>query len=377
MTQVEVRLSELRSASGTLRQASYRLQLALDAVLPIIDQSLMDALPVSENAYLYQSHKAHLSTIPAQVTQFADNLEHAADDIALALDKQGEHKLNPDHIVHFYAPKKFDLKGKTTIGMLVGNQGVSEPDNRVTLTLDEYVSKRNQPLYDELKIKQSLLKDRQSALALLMNQRNEVSQDLTALRNRIISFDGTVSADNHPRITGLELQLKDLDQHIATTQGEIDSLQLDVDTMNQRLHRVAPSAGAELDAIIDLEGAQNPQWLKSSTFGCVSHIVDKMPLPNGIARDALLWDDAALELPQYGISWGDTPLEGSVLQMEPSHPYADNQYGHVLYVERVENGVVWVTDNLNPDEPVKLTDLTTVTSGSNMRYLYFPWNTKA
>jgi hypothetical protein len=47
-----------------------------------------------------------------------------------------------------------------------------------------------------------------------------------------------------------------------------------------------------------------------------------------------------------------------------------------MYVERVENGEVWITDNLHPN-PVKLSALTDQTSGPNMEYLYFPWQTHA
>jgi hypothetical protein len=172
-------------------------------------------------------------------------------------------------------------------------------------------------------------------------------------------------------------QLDALDGQIAGLETEISELQVDVNTITQRLERVAPTMGADLSEIVALEGARNPVWMQESTFGCVNHIVDKMPLPNGVPRDALLWDDAALELPQYGISWGDTPLEGSVLQLDPSHPYADDRYGHVMYVERVEGDTVWVTDNLNPTDPVRLQDLTSRLFGEDMRYLYFPWHTGA
>ena len=52
MSEVSVRLSELRNASEQLRQSAYRLQLAVDNVVPIIDQSILDALPASESALL-------------------------------------------------------------------------------------------------------------------------------------------------------------------------------------------------------------------------------------------------------------------------------------------------------------------------------------
>jgi len=375
MSEVNVRLTELRQASERLRQSAYRLQLAVDNVLPIVDQSLMDALPASENAVLYQAHKANISTMPAKITQFADNLTQAADDIASAVDNR---QTGQTTVIHFYAPKRVKIGRSTNTGALLSTNvgGISTPIQG-KMSLEMYVSKRNQALYDELKTTQSNLNDRSNALALLVNQRQLLMEDLTALKNRMLSFDGSVSIETHPRIESLQMQIDQLDTQIDSLQTEVHDLQVDVDQMTARLDRVAPAPGAELEAIIGLEGAENPQWMKNSTFGCVNHVVDKMPLPNGVPRDALLWDEAAKQLPQYGISWGDQPLEGSVLQLEPAHPYADDQYGHVLYVEQVDNGVVWVTDNNHPDEPVRLSDIMSKVEGDDMRYLYFPWHTKA
>ena len=376
MSEVSVRLTELRHASETLRQSASRLQLAVDSVVPIIDQSLLDALPSSEMALLYQSQKAKLATLPAMITQFAENLDHAAKDIESAVDSRSGS--NGIHVVHFYAPKRVKFGNGSAMASLIGTaNGDGVSSNTHKLSLEEYVSRRNQPLFDELQSKQSHLKDRSSALALLINQRQLVSEDLTALKNRMMSYEMSANVETHPRVMAMQTQLNDLDLQIETTQLDVDNLQLEVNHLTHRLDRVAPVSGAELEAIVGLENAENPQWMKNSTFGCVNHVVNKMPLPNGVPRDALLWDDAALKLPQYGISWGDTPLEGAVLQLDPSHPYADDQYGHVLYVEHVVGNEIWVTDNLHPDEPVKLSDITTQLNGDDMRYMYFPWHTKA
>ena len=82
-------------------------------------------------------------------------------------------------------------------------------------------------------------------------------------------------------------------------------------------------------------------------------------------------------MPQYGITSGDVPLAGAVVVLEPDHPYADDVFGHVLYIERVEHGVAWVTDNLHPDTALPLTDLIDDVTGPNISYLYFPWHTQA
>ena len=369
MSEVSVRLSELRHASENLRQSAYRLQVAVDNVIPLIDQSLIDVLHTSENAVLYQSQKANIATLPAKITQFADNLQQAADDIDKAVAGQ------TGTIVHFYAPVQIEWGNSLNRSALLSNNAETAPSPK-RMSLDEYVSPINRPLYDKLQIAKSDLKDKSSALALLINQRKVAAEDLTALKNRMLSFDPSASVESNPRVIALQTQLDNWDVQIEALQTEVDQLQIDVNSMTERLERVAPGPGAELDAILALEGAENPQWMKDNTFDCVRYVVDKLPLPGGVPRDALLWDDAALELPQYGITWGDVPLEGSVLQMDPAHSFADDTYGHVLYVERVDAEGVWVTDYQN-FEPIKLSDLTTEVSGENMRYLYFPWNTKA
>ena len=372
MSEVSVRVSELRNAAESLKQSAFRLQIAVDNIVPIIDQSLLDALPASESALLYQSHKANITALPAKITQFATNLDHAANDIDAAVDSQSR------VVVHFYAPKRVKIGNSPNVSALLSsNTAGSNVPTANKMTLDAYISRRNQPLFDELERTQSNLKDKSSAMALLMNQRTLITEDMTALKNRMLSFDASASVETHPRVMAFQTQLNQLDTQIDAVQLDIDHLQLNVNHLSERLDRVTPAVGAELDAILPLEDAVNPEWMKNSTFGCVNHIVDKMPLPNGVPRDALLWDDAAKQLPQYGISWGDTPLEGSVLQLDPSHPYADDQYGHVLYVESVNGGDVWVTDNNHPHDPVRLSDITNQLNGDDMRYLYFPWHTGA
>jgi hypothetical protein len=101
-----------------------------------------------------------------------------------------------------------------------------------------------------------------------------------------------------------------------------------------------------------------------------------MPIPAVIANDAYLWNDNVLRYAEYGISSGDVPLPGSVIAFEREHSWADSQYGHLMYVEKVVNGEVWITDNYHPNTAVRLTDITTEISGENVTYLYFPWHTR-
>ena len=109
----------------------------------------------------------------------------------------------------------------------------------------------------------------------------------------------------------------------------------------------------------------------------MNYVVNRMPIPPELPFNAHLWDEQVMKHgPKYGMSIGTVPLEGSVLVMEREHSYANDIYGHVMYVEKVEDGIVWVTDNNYPDKLVRLDHLTTETSGPYIKYLYFPWQTK-
>ena len=101
-----------------------------------------------------------------------------------------------------------------------------------------------------------------------------------------------------------------------------------------------------------------------------------MPIPPGIPGNAMTWIDNAAAHPEYGITVGTQPLAGSVIVMQPEHSFANDIFGHVMYVERVENGAIWVTDN-NNHTPVLLSSLTDELTGPNIQYMYFPWQTQA
>lgn len=164
-------------------------------------------------------------------------------------------------------------------------------------------------------------------------------------------------------------------------EAEVTELEGQIKALEQRLERVTPNKGADIERIRAMEGSTTSQAVLDATrpadqsVGCVHHICERMPIPSEIAANAHMWDDRALSYPQYGIKVGDVPLAGSVLVMEALHPYAHDVYGHVMYVEKVENGVIWVTDNMHP-EPIPLTDLTTEASGPNIKFLYLPWHTR-
>jgi len=244
------------------------------------------------------------------------------------------------------------------------------------LELDAYVSTRNQPLFDEMQRKANLVEVSQNQLDDLMDQRAEKISEMNALKNRLASFNANLDVDNSPRVVVLQTQLDQINSDIVVVRDRIDMLNGEMDDLTVRLGRVVPGAGADFTAIAQLEGGTTSVWIRASTEGCVNHVVNQMPIPEGIAADAHLWDDNAARLSQYGITSGDTPLQGSVLLMEPEHSYADDVYGHLMYVERVENGVIWVTDQDHPT-PTPLSEITDEMTGDKLKYLYFPWHTQA
>lgn len=158
--------------------------------------------------------------------------------------------------------------------------------------------------------------------------------------------------------------------------AKIRGIEAELADLSLRLDKITPAPGADPALIKAMEGAQTAAIIKQNTQDCVNYVVNRMAIPPKLPTDAHLWNDNIAKMPEYGIRIGHEPLEGSVMVMEREHPYADDLYGHLMYVERVEGDRVWVTDNYHP-EPVLLTDVTDVTSGPTITYLYFPWETKA
>ena len=164
----------------------------------------------------------------------------------------------------------------------------------------------------------------------------------------------------------------------------LPGLEEDIASLEKRLELVSPPPGADLEAIKALEGGETSQWIKDATHNednsvnCVNYVVNRMAIPPELPLNAHQWDEQAEKFgAKYGIQIGDQPLAGSVIVMEREHSYANDIYGHVMYVERVDpDGVVWVTDNTYSDKPVRLDHLTTELSGPYIHYLYFPWETK-
>jgi hypothetical protein len=380
MDEVTARLTSLREAAEQMSQSSHKIDLSAQAVSTV----LADLAAFGITLPAPRGSSTPLDEWAGLVRFFADRLRLAADafESALAEAQQplatlpGRGPLPPNASAPIYRrrhkrKKIIDLKStpawktETTSAPLAPVVG-----------LGAYVSHANLPLYDKLTGDQDTLAEQQRHLDDLIRLRNARIDDVNALRNRLASYYGSGEVEHTPRVQAMQAEIDRLDGQIRDTQGRISHLQGEIGDLTARLNRVQPGPGADLKAIAALEGTQSPEWMKQSTQSCVRYIVERMPIPKDIPRDAYLWDDMARKYPQYGISIGDKPLVGAVIVMEREHPYADKAYGHLMYVEKVIGENVWVTDNQH-STPVLLASLTEELSGPNIHYLYFPWQTQA
>ncbi len=362
MSELQVRLSQLRDTADGLTRSGQRLHQCALAVQDVIQELHVLGLLEEAAPLVPQVEAGHhwLDTLWV----LADSLNRAANDIEEAMQTRLPHFATG--LLPFHVPDAAPLPQ------------VAPPAAGPSLPADIiYVSPANKPLYDDLQLNQEVLAQQEEALQNLRINRDQTASNLQALQNRLRSLDPAIEGQTRPEVQALQARVVALDNEITATSATIDTLHTNVETLTARLRRVMPVTGADLDVIRALEGAQSAPWLSENTFDCVRHVVNRMPVPGSIARDAARWVETAASQAQYGIMAGDRPLAGSVLVLQPEHSYADDVFGHVMYVERVEDGVVWITDNNYPTEPVRLSDLTSELSGDHMTYLYFPWHTRA
>jgi hypothetical protein len=376
MSEVELRLSQLREAAERFKRSGLRIDSSVQGIRAVLDQLVLlgfDELLSAKMAFLFSQQQTSLDKWAEQLTRFSSILSEASDDLERALIDTSDFGGTSDSTSVFYS----GAASEGFLSLLPLLESTESPQSPSSPALTDYISGTNRPVYDQLEQQQETLEANQVQLDGLVQTRQETLQDLVALKNRLISFDADTDLSAVPRVQMLEAEIVRLDQEILSVKENIGSLQGSINELTVRLDRVTPGAGADLRLVAGLEGSSTAEWVKSHTYGCVNHVVNRMPIPGGISRHAYLWDQAAEQLPQYGITSGNVPLTGSVLVLEPSHSYADDVFGHILYVEKVENGVVWVTDNLHPDAPVQLTEITSEISGPDITYLYFPWHTQA
>jgi hypothetical protein len=371
--EIQVKLSDLRGAAEQMRLSCLRIDESVQSVKGIV-AALYDAGydgGAGAFALLYAQTYAGVDEWVQTLGDFAGKLSGAADDVERAITPRFA------TLDALYKASGRNLTDMSAISSAIAPAMPPLPVQPGILDNPNlYLNAANRPLFDQLLLDKTALTDAQTQVNTLTAQRATIQTDLTALKNRLLSYDPNANVEAVPRVTALEDQIKGLDTQIAAAQGRVELLGGNVDALTARLNRVMPGMNADIPLIQGMENGETASWVKANTQDCVNYIVSKMPIPDGMAANAYLWNDRAAALPQYGITSGHEPLVGSVLVMETTHSYADPVFGHLMYVERVDAEGVWITDNLHA-EPVNLSALTAETSGPNLRYLYFPWQTHA
>ncbi len=384
MSNVEANIDAMRLAADRLQQSSQRIEESVLVIQQVLDTLLAYGLQnasLADFELLYLTQRGKMDGWAQQVSLFAHKLSAAADEISLAVALQngatlatnagiaalaaansGSYSLHPARV----------RREKPSLAPIAKTAAVEAPPPKLT----HYISPPNRPLHALMLQKQEMLVTAKLDLTTLQSTRTAKLEELAATQNRIVSFDRTIELDKAPRIIAIKNEIVALETRIEATQTHIQTLETDIGSLQTRLERVAPGAGADLDLIARMETAETLSIIKDNTQDCVKYIVTRMAVPPGLPTDAHLWNENALRLTEYGITVGDMPLEGSVLVMERDHPYADDVYGHVMYVEKIADGNIYITDNLHPT-PVSLASLTDEIHGANITYLYFPWQTKA
>ena len=396
---------ELQQKSAELRHAALRFQASANTLRSIVgsvthiadDLALLGYESPAATQWLthYRSEHGWMNGWADTLLQFAQRLNEAADQIDSTITEL-EHPA-PQHAAPAVAPSAAPAAGAAATplpaqhALHVSNHAgdpfeplesvyaklksiaLSKIHNAMLPGAGEYFSTFNRNRLEQYMIDQQMLDAKQAGLANLMAQRTSAEQSLHILMEHSAS-------DPSPALIKLvhdsEAQLQALDDRVKGASWDIIQLRTEAKNLHQRLELLRPAPDANVQLIRSMESAQSPDWLKNSTFDCVRYIVSKVAVPPAIARDAYLWNDQTALLHEYGIKVGSIPMPGAVLVMERTHPYADPVHGHLMYVEKVENGDVWITDNMHP-KPVKLSALTDQTSGPNMEYLYLPWQTHA
>lgn len=375
MPDVDIRLDDLRRAAQQFDAAASKIEDSLGTFEETVNGlTLVGFSSPAGDAFIarYQAQRGLMEAWSGQLRLFSQRLREALTEFERAAAGSGLPSPNapgtPDGLALPPMPRR-RLTGFST-------DPLTPPDlPQAPLRahpIGAYLSSANQPLYGALTAARGELTVAQADVAALTQARDALAADYNALAARL-SASGTADPAGHPRLLALQTQLDAYDARLSAAQDTVTRLDAQIGDLTARIARVSPAPGADLALVAALEGGQSGPAVLQNTFDCVRYVAGRMPVPAAIARDAYLWDDMALLHPEYGIQIGHTPLAGSVIVLEPQHAYADDTFGHVLYVERVDGADVWVTDNLHADA-VRLGDL----SGdwSDVKYLYFPWHTQ-
>lgn len=359
--ELAVRLSELRDAADTMRRGTAAIRAAVDAVRSEIAALAAHVDPQATPSFGQLVYSGRLVELTDTLDRLTAQMTRTADDVEGAARWQGP----PLGVL-------WDRINTRTAPAAPTPSTVAPP----AYTLGSYISRANRPLYDALLADQSALATERAAIQKLAAARAEAAHELNVLNDRLLAY-GETNVAAVPRVQALHLQIDAYDHDLHEAERRVETLQARIDTATNRLLAVNPADSADVHLIRGLEGGESAPYVLANTRDCVNYIASRVPIPGELASNAHLWDERAAEYPQFGIRTGDVPLPGAIMVMEAAHPYADDAYGHVLLVEHIDaSGTVWVTDNTHPT-PTRLTDLTSETSGENIKYLYLPWFTKA
>src|SRR5690606_16222687 len=424
--EVRVRISQLQDAAENLETAANNIENAVQTTNQIVE-SLIARGFVSPAATAFHNNFLSKTTWmdewPIQVRHVARLLEDAAEAIGQAAEDdgtghgmgepgdggtipdidpndQGTHPQSPPPGGSFPVPPPGGTPpippapggtggtGTTGGGSHGGSGGSgsqqttdsSDPETPPEpAPLEAYMSAANRQLYDQIGEHEQQIAAEQENLENLRARRQAVEDQLNDLTSRL---EAAGANTENARVQALRDEIANIDNQIASSEARIADLQTRINEIQTRLERVRPGPGADLDLIASLEGSRtidailNATRQEDNSVNCVNWVCTRMPIPPGIPGNAMTWIDNAMAHPEYGITVGDVPLPGSVIVMQPEHSFANGRFGHVMYVERVENGMIWVTDN-NNHTPVLLQDLTDELSGPHIKYMYFPWQTQA
>ena len=360
--ELAVKLSDLRAAAETMQRGTSVIRASVEAARGEISALAAQMNPAATPSFSALVYSGRLLELTDTLARLSGQLIRAADDVEHAARWQGP----PLGVL-------WDrIKTRPRAGISPADAGPMIP----SYTLGSYVSRANRPLYDALLADRAELANERANIEKLSVARADAAIESAALHDRLLAYGETNIAAT-PRMQALNAQIATYDQEIRAAEQRAVQLESRIDATTARLIAVNPADNADVYLIRTLEGGESAPYVLDNTRDCVNYIASRVPIPGELAANAHLWDERAAEFPQFGIRNGDAPKPGAILVMEADHPYADDRYGHVMLVERVDaSGGVWVTDN-NHAQPVRLDDLTAETTGPRVKYLYLPWFTQA
>jgi len=360
--EVQARLSDLEQAAAALRSAALRLEDSQASARAILEEALALGFPPTPSSALL------LSSPAPRLHRLADALLRASEALGVAL--------TPPDLGRRLRAVRAQIERQTPIRpqALRWLDAQAAQANPLPPPLTAYLSRRNAPLYTALLDKRQQAQTLEAEIEGLREARQQAQTEYDSLRNRLLSYDPQRDLSREARLEALAEAVQGWDERLSQAEGQLRLVQADASTLELRLEVVRPQVGADLDIIRSLEDGQTSPWVVANTQDCVRYIAQKVPIPDNLARDAHLWDEQVLANPQWGMGFSERPLAGAVLVMEKDHPYADDAYGHLMYVEQVDaDGTVWVTDNDHPQQPIRLSDISP--DGQFLHYLVLPWHT--